>query len=177
MDGVKIRLLHQENWLEWKAHRLASLTHFPLSFSSSLEEEKRLSDATLQEWFNKHIFYGAFCDEKLVGTIGFLRLESTKEAHRGILFGIGVDAAYQRRGIGNALMKTLIAHAKNYVLQLHLDVVSTNETAIRLYQRHGFKIYGTEPRSLKWEGKFYNKHLMILFFDESNTTPSFSIAP
>lgn len=161
---MKIKLLHKEDWLAWKDHRIQSLTHFPLSFSSSLEEEQRLSDAILQEWFNKHIFYGAFCNERLVGTVGFLRLEPLKESHRGILFGIGVDASYQRRGIGDALMSTLIAHAKNYVLQLHLDVVSTNSTAIRLYERHGFKIYGTEPRSLKWEDRFYDKHLMVLYF-------------
>ncbi|MBX9741929.1 MAG: GNAT family N-acetyltransferase [Chthoniobacterales bacterium] len=163
---MNIRLLHQEDWLAWKKQRMESLTHFPLAFSSSLEEEMRLSETMLQEWFNKHIFYAAFCDEQLVGSIGFLRLEPIKEVHRGILFGIGVNAPYQRRGIGDALMKTLIAHAKNYVLQLHLDVVSTNSTAIRLYQRHGFNIYGTEPRSLKWEGRFYDKHLMALFFDE-----------
>lgn len=143
-----------------------SLVHFPLAFSSSLEEEKHISDAALQDWFNKHTFYGAFIEEQLVGCIGFLRMEAAKEAHRGMLFGVGVRAGYQRRGIGDALMTALVRHAKNYVQQLHLDVVSTNGTAVRLYQRHGFTIYGTEPRALQWENCFYDKHLMVLRFEK-----------
>lgn len=162
---MNIRVLHKEDWPAWKAHRMESLIHFPLAFSSSLEEEQRISDPTLQDWFNKHLFYGAFVEEQLVGCVGFLKMESIKESHRGLLFGIGVDKDYQRRGIGTALMKALIAHAKNHVLQLHLDVVSSNVTAVRLYERHGFTIYGTEPRSLKLNGCFYDKYLMVLPFD------------
>lgn len=43
----------------------------------------------------------------------------------------------------------LIEHASGIVEQLRLSVVDTNVAAIRLYQKHGFEIYGQELRALK----------------------------
>lgn len=162
---MNIRLLHEEDWMIWKAFRHQTLIDFPLAFSSSMEEEEKLTDQQFQDWIKRHTIYGAFIEDQMIGSVGFFKLDCSKERHRGVLFGMNVLPAYQRRGIGDELMSSIIRHAKNYVLQLHLTVVSSNETAVRLYQRHGFEIYGTEPRSLKVDDRFYNHHLMILFFD------------
>lgn len=47
-------------------------------------------------------------------------------------------------------------------MQLHLMVVTTNQMALKLYQKNGFRIYGTEPRSLKIGDIFYDEHMMVL---------------
>ncbi|MFZ4115357.1 MAG: GNAT family N-acetyltransferase [Chthoniobacterales bacterium] len=162
---MNIRLLHEEDWMVWKAFRHETLIHFPLAFSSSMEEEEKLTDQQFKDWITRNTIYGAFFENQLIGSVGFFKLDCSKERHRGVLFGMNVLSAYQRRGIGGELMKTILRHAKNYVLQLHLTVVSTNETAVRLYERHGFRIYGTEPRSLKVDDRFYDHHLMAVLFD------------
>ena len=69
---------------------------------------------------------------------------------------------YRSLGIGDALLKAVIAHAKKVVIQLHLTVVTTNQSALRLYEKNGFRIYGTEPRSLKIGDQFYDEHMMVL---------------
>ncbi len=163
---MNIRLLREEDWRIWKAFRRETLLHFPLSFSSSMQEEEKLNDEQFKNWITRHTIYGAFREEELIGSVGFFKLDCSKERHRGVLFGMNVLLPYQRRGLGGELMKTILQHAREHVLQLHLTVISTNKTAVRLYERHGFKIYGTEPRSLQFEGHFYDHHLMALLFDQ-----------
>ena len=59
---------------------------------------------------------------------------------------------------------SVIAYAKKRVRQLHLTVVTTNEGALKLYEKNGFRVYGTEPRSLKVNEHYYDEHLMVLEF-------------
>lgn len=71
---------------------------------------------------------------------------------------------HRGQGIANSLVEAIIIHAKNRVIQLHLNCVTTNPNAINLYKKHGVKIYGTEPRSLKVGIEFFDEHFMILEF-------------
>ncbi len=66
------------------------------------------------------------------------------------------------QGIASALIQTVINHAKSRVTQIHLTCVTSNPGAIALYQKHGFKIYGEEPRALKIRDTFFDEHLMML---------------
>jgi len=55
--------------------------------------------------------------------------------------------------------------AEGKALQVHCNVVTSNDRARRLYERHGFSVYGTEPRALKVGDRFYDEHLMICRLD------------
>lgn len=46
---------------------------------------------------------------------------------------------------------------------LVLTVTSSNERAVRMYCDCGFLEYGHEPRTIKLDGRYYDKTLM--FFD------------
>ena len=159
------RILHAEDAALLRTFRLESFKHFPLAFATSWEEESSITESQLQSWIQRNTIYGAFIDEQLVGSVGFFQQDCLKEAHRGTLFGMGVLPEYQRRGIGGSLMSSLLKDAKEKVLQISLSVESSNQEAVRFYQRHGFKIYSTEPRSLKMDDRFYDKYLMLLTFD------------
>jgi ribosomal protein S18 acetylase RimI-like enzyme len=87
------------------------------------------------------------------------RAEKTR--HRGNLFSMYVRRASRGRGIGDALVRAVLEAAAEPVLQVHCAVVVGNEPAQRLYERHGFSIYGTEPRALAVGGRFYDEHLMV----------------
>lgn len=76
-------------------------------------------------------------------------------------------AEYRKKGIASALIQTIISHAKERVIQLHLKCVTSNLSAIALYQKQGFKIYGTEPRALKTKDIFFDDHLMVLYLTEN----------
>gem|GEM_PF-6583094 len=46
--------------------------------------------------------------------------------------------------------------------QLHLNVVTTNTAAARLYEAVGFSVYGTDPRVLKIDQNYFDEYLMVL---------------
>ena len=53
---------------------------------------------------------------------------------------------HQRRGIGTALMEHCIRYTEKVgFLQLELDVVADNESAVKLCKRHGFVEFGRNP--------------------------------
>lgn len=113
---------------------------------------------------SKSLMLGAFFRGKLVG-IGSIAPPSSvdRTRHRAGL-GIAVLKCCWGMGIGTAMMQALIAQARNTALeQLELEVVSTNETAIHLYERHGFETFACHPRKLKYrDGRYADMLLMML---------------
>ena len=75
-----------------------------------------------------------------------------------------VKEEFRKQGVADLLANAVIEHARKLVLQLHCNVVTSNTGAVKLYQKLGFQIYSTEPRSLKLGDKFYDEHLMVLKF-------------
>lgn len=79
-------------------------------------------------------------------------------------FGISVDRAHWRKGIGRALTDTCIQCAKQAgYAQVELNVVSTNTGAIALYRSAGFAEYGRNPRGFRTrDGRWQELVLMRL---------------
>lgn len=66
-----------------------------------------------------------------------------RAADEAELYQIAVRADFTRRGIGDALMETALSYCrKNAVLSVYLEVRRSNDGAIRLYKKHGFKNEG-----------------------------------
>src|SRR5215467_6429544 len=133
--------------------RLQALSDNPEAFGSTYDETvARGKESILQRLRQGDgMFYlGAF-EETLVGMVGFRREEGTKDRHKGLVFSMFVLPGKRGHGIGKALMRELIAQAKQLsgLEQLHLAVVTTNRAACRLYRSLGFEVYGTTPRALK----------------------------
>ena len=62
--------------------------------------------------------------------------EKEKSAH---LISIGVLQEYRRRGVGTALIRTLLANLSSRVKEVRLEVKEGNTEAIVLYEKMGFK--------------------------------------
>ena len=153
----------------YRVLRLEGLKDSPESFGATYAEEEARPLTSFTERLEKDFYFGLFDDETLCGTAAFFREGAAKVAHRGKL--IGVYLTPSARGVGNAslLIAEVIEEARKHVLQLHLAVIQQNEKARRLYERHGFRIYGEDPRGLKAEGVFYDDYLMVLRLDEGGT--------
>jgi len=147
--------------------RLQALTDNPEAFGSTYDETvARGKESILQRLRQGDgMFYlGAF-EETLVGMVGFRREEGTKDRHKGLVFSMFVLPEKRGHGIGKALMRELIAQAKQLsgLEQLHLAVVTTNRAACRLYRSLGFEVYGTTPRALKLGEQYWDEDLMVLY--------------
>lgn len=157
-----IRKLDAQDTLIWKQFRLTALQESPEYFGSSYEEEVERLDHDWEEGLSKNTIFGLFINGCLAGALGFFTLKLLKLRHRGGLFSMYTLPNYRGKGVANALLQHVITYAKDYVSQLHLMCVTTNLNVLKLYQKHGFEIYGTEPRALKIQDKYYDEHLMFL---------------
>lgn len=93
-------------------------------------------------------YVGARADDLLVGYAGIARLGRTPPFEYEI-HTIGVDPAYQGRGIGRRMMTDLLTDADSVV---YLEVRTDNPTAIALYTSLGFTTVGLRKRYYRASG-------------------------
>jgi RimJ/RimL family protein N-acetyltransferase len=116
---------------------------------------------------NESAIFFAEHEQHLIGMIGIARGRSPKTRHSADIWGVFVSASWRGLHIAEELMYAGKDWAKaREIVILRLAVVSTNQPAIRCYKRCGFRTYGTEPRSLFYEGEYYDEYLMALTLDE-----------
>ena len=105
--------------------------------------------AFVRELAAEHIRYvAARAGDKLVGYAGISRLGRVAPFEYEI-HTIGVDPAYQRHGIGRAMMNRLLEDVDGPV---YLEVRTDNDAAIALYQSLGFVTVGTRRRYYRASG-------------------------
>lgn len=162
-----IRRLGPEDAEIYRAFRLFMLEDAPEAFGDSVEEA---NGRPMQVWRSDlsgtRAFFGGFADGKLVAAANFLRENARKASHRGWLLGVFVSPEARGSGLAPKLIDTVLDHARAEVIQVHLGVGSYNAPAIRLYERAGFRITGTTPRSLNIGGNYIDEHEMVCFFDK-----------
>jgi ribosomal protein S18 acetylase RimI-like enzyme len=140
--------------------RIEAMRNDELSFASSLAEEQAKPAA----WFEDRVLadgiFVAEVDGAAVGMVGMSPKASAKEAHKGFIYSMFVLPAGRGQGLGAALVEAVLAYAAERVESVHLAVLSTNDTAIGLYERAGFERYGLEPRALKTGDRYTDDLLM-----------------
>lgn len=166
---MNIRVLDDFDVQVYKEVRLRALQSDPDSFGSTYEQEatRPLSAFIERIQHTKDRFtLGCFDDSnKLVGTVNFVRENRLKTAHKGNIYGMYIEPRFRRQGLGKALVLALIERAVKEcegLEQIHLAVVSNNESAKRLYTSLGFEVYGVEPHALKFDGQYFDEELMVL---------------
>jgi RimJ/RimL family protein N-acetyltransferase len=146
----------------FQALRLEALERHPAAFAAAPEEEagRSLDEVALR--LEQGVVFGALVDGRLAGSAGFAQPDRIKKRHKGVLWGLYVEAAARGQGLGRALVERVIAHAGEQVEQLHATVSTTNLAARQLYLQLGFQIYGLEPRGLKVGDRYFDQELLVL---------------
>ncbi len=161
-----IRRLGAEDLVAYRAVRMEALTNHPEAFLTSAEGFAHRSDDEIRQMLKDIAVFGAeTSDGQLVGMNAFMCNDTLKERHRGWMVQVYVKPEHRGTGLSRQLCEHLIEHARAHVLQVHLGVWSENLPALRLYERLGFTIYGTEPRYLFVNGRFIDEHMMVRFLD------------
>ena len=112
----------------------------------------------------KNLFLVAVINDKIVG---FSRCEGNflkRYAHK-VVFGVCVLKDYWGFGVGTNLLKESIDWADlNGIKKITLNVLETNDKAINLYQKYGFKTEGIlENDKILSDGQYYNTVVMGRF--------------
>lgn len=144
----------------------AAETEYGLSYPEELsftakDEEDFIAHYSLDKG---SIMISVFDGEHLVGNASLTCvLDKAKSRHRAT-FGLAILKSHWGNGLGKKLVSELIVFAKNAGYEfLELEVASNNLTAVSLYEKLGFAVYGRRPRSLKLKnGDYYDELLMVL---------------
>ncbi|WP_407316541.1 GNAT family N-acetyltransferase [Pseudomonas sp. nanlin1] len=93
------------------------------------------------------VVFAAVEGEKLLGVAGLSVQRRSKARHKSTLFGMYVPLAHRGRGIGEQLVRAVLAYAQAQpqLLLVQLTVTEGNSGAQGLYARLGFKTFGVEP--------------------------------
>jgi ribosomal protein S18 acetylase RimI-like enzyme len=164
-NRFQIRQLGASDAAAFRPVRLEALARHPEAFGASHEEEAAWSADDYAARMEETAVFGGFEEHTLMGIVGFSAQAPAKMRHKGILWGLYVREAARGAGLGEALVRAVIEHARGQVEIILLTVVSENEAACRFYERCGFTRYGIEPRALKLGGRYYDEALMMLRFD------------
>lgn len=104
------------------------------------------------------LFYAAVEDGQVVGYIGMSFV-----LDEGYIYNVAVDEKYRKKGIGSALICTLVTHCKKEGFAfLTLEVRESNTAARSLYQHFGFIKVG--ERKNYYSAPTENAVLMTLYF-------------
>ena len=169
---MQIRQLEIPDAAVYRELRLRGLREHPDAFTSSFEEEnlrplaeteKRLSPAS------DTVMWGATVGGTLAGVVGLTRETRLKNRHKATLVAMYVAPEFNGRGIGKALVRTVLDEARQSDVELVvLTVTAGNGQATALYERSGFLPFGTEPDAIRVKGVSFGKTHMYLQLPRSS---------
>jgi len=150
---VRLRRLDEEDWATYRRVRLEALREAPYAFGSTLAGERDRTEAEWRRAVTSRVRFVAESGSAVVGTASGGDGESTGVA---ALTAMWVDPGFRRQGIGALLVQRVIDWARETgYSHLVLWVVDGNESAEKLYVRHGFRRTGAQeevrPGRLEYE--------------------------
>lgn len=169
---VVIREANQTDATRFRDLRLEALQDSPTAFTAdyqkNLNQPPKFWEDLLTMQPDESTIFIAEHEGQLIGMTGIARGGSPKTRHGAWIWGVYVTSTWRGLHIGEEIIQSCFAWAKQREIVLaKLGVTAVNKSAIRCYERCGFKTYGTEPRAVLYEGKFYDEYLMYRSLDDS----------
>jgi len=167
--SIIIRKLQPHESALYREVRLSCLKNVPEYFGSTYEEEilnpKFMFETFIENDSPDHIMFGAFDDERLIGITGFNRMARQRAMHRGEVVQVYVDSNYRGQNIGEKLIRRVLEYAFTLdgIEQVQLSVIAGNQTAIKLYEKVGFKTFGVQLQYFKVGDAYMDQQFMQLF--------------
>jgi RimJ/RimL family protein N-acetyltransferase len=166
---MDIRLLTEHDAEAWWDLRLLALTTDPASFAESADEHRQKTMEETRTFFRtfspENFVVGGFEEGHLVGMAGFHREKHDKFRHKGTIWSVYVRQESRGKGMAKALLAEIIRRVRlmEGMEQINLIVSATQPVAKRVYSSLGFRLYGTEPRSLKIGDIYIDDEWMVLY--------------
>jgi GNAT superfamily N-acetyltransferase len=144
---VEIRRIRRDESLPLRALRLRALADAPMAFGSTLAREEAFPDAVWHERATAgaagvdRVTYVAEDVDRWIGMATGLVDEA--DAPDASLVGMFVEPGARGRGVGRGLVEAVAGWARSAgAPRLYLWVTSTNDAALALYARCGFRSTG-----------------------------------
>ena len=175
--AVTVTRFAPQQWLVYRALRLASLAESPDAFGAQLAQQQDWPDALWKMRLEAGIFSDdalpllAQCDGGPAGLIwGKVEGAPSSQTHGPDVhvYQVWVAPAYRGRAVGKALLDAVIAWARTKNARaVHLSVAMNAAAAIRLYQRAGFIAIG-KPHRLREGSRLLSQSMYLPLHDPSD---------
>ena len=165
---MEIRKLTSDDAEVYWNLRLEALQQDPEAFATTYEDAisrvDPLKSVASKMAADDSATLGAFIDNELVGVMTITQEGAPKLRHRVNLFAVYVTPEVRGKRVGTALLQEVVKYTKQMPLveKINLTVVSTNETAIKLYEKVGFKSFGLEHQAMKMNDSYVDEVYMSL---------------
>jgi RimJ/RimL family protein N-acetyltransferase len=156
--------------------RLEALQDSPIAFSADYQQNlnrpsKYWQDRLTMQPDEATIFFAEY-EDRLIGMTGIERSNSPKTRHSAWIWGVYVSPKWRGQRIADELIYSCFEWANpRRIVIAKLGVAAVNQSAIKCYERCGFKSYGTEPRAVFYQGKYYDEYLMSIDVDGVDIPP------
>ena len=154
---MSVARLNVEDAEELRELRREALRLHPTAFSADPEIEAKLTIENWRERMRLGRWFGAKHQATLVGMASYWLEPSRKTRHTARVGSMYVRESARGTGMAGELLEAVLAAAAKECEQATLGVEASNARAIRLYERHGFRLIGRFPRSLLIDGNYYDE--------------------
>jgi ribosomal protein S18 acetylase RimI-like enzyme len=168
---ISIREANPRDALLFRELRLYSLQDSPTAFSADYQRSFNQPAQYWEDMLTMHadestIFLAEY-ESRLIGMTGIARGSSPKTRHSATVWGVYVRPEWRGLHLAEALIQACFAWARGRkIVAARLGVTATNTSAIRCYERCGFRITGTEPRAVYYEGQYHDFYTMYYPLDD-----------
>ena len=143
-----VRRVRAEEWEQLRDLRLRALRSDPHAFATTFAEAKARTERQWRDWARNGATSERNCmvvAERAPGPLLGLGAVFLTESHF-TLVSMWVDPSARGRGIGGAIVESLLAWAERSIpgVEVRLDVNPEQEAAVALYRSHGFQETGVE---------------------------------
>ena len=137
-------------YLKTTAAETPFLVREPEEITLSVEAERQFLESKIAA--ERELMLVAFADGEHVGNASFAGVGSAMRYRHRCSVGIALYRAFWGRGIGRIMLETVLSAAREAGYeQAELEAVADNHTAIALYEKLGFRQYGTFPDNMKYK--------------------------
>lgn len=143
MGDLQVRTVTPDDWAVHRAVRLEMLTETPDAYWTTYADVAGFTEADWRERIASTTHVQAVRDGQVVGSAG-LWDDPYDDGTTATLVAMYVRPPARGQAVGEALVSAVMAEAaRRGRVRVELEVTSSNERAIRLYQRMGFSFNGT----------------------------------
>jgi ribosomal protein S18 acetylase RimI-like enzyme len=158
----KMTASHAEEYWDLRLEALKNNGEaFATTYDETISRDNPIEQVQRNLSSKESVTFGAYIEGKLAGNVTLLYNRHKKMKHKAAIVAMYVSPSFRKLGIGRALLAEVEKTAKQAGIELlQLTVVTTNTSAVNLYENAGFVSFGVEKHAMKLNDDYFDEMWM-----------------
>jgi len=145
----ELRRLKAADARNYRAVLVEALIVHPDCFEDDYNAEILRPLSEIEDELERVATFGVWLGDVLIGIGSVVPCRTPKRQHCGMVRNLYVREKFRRKGFAGLLLKEILLHATSKVKQVETLVPLRCESAVRLFEKFGFRMCGLVPNGLK----------------------------